>query len=216
MGREKIRRERKMVDKLLVAPCSYEATKFACENFHYAQRIPSSKLVKHGVWEDGKFIGAIVYGDSSNPNMCSPYNLKYTEVCELRRVALTTHKHPVTQILSKSLKLLHKTNPNLKLVISYADKNEDHLGIIYQANNWIFEKETEDRMVLIVINGEKIHPRSVYDRYGTSSLEWIKENIDPYAYGIKKKGKFKYLYPLTKSAKKMFINRSKPYPKKIE
>lgn len=99
---------------------------------------------------------------------------------------------------------------------TYADKNENHLGIIYQANNWIFEKETEDRVVLIVINGEKIHPRSVYDRYNTSSLEWIREHIDPNAYGIKKKGKFKYIYPLTKSAKKMFIGRSKPYPKAIE
>ena len=205
-----------MKKDLLVAPCSYEATKFACENFHYSQTIPRSKLVKYGVWEDERFIGAIVFGDSPSPNMASPYGLKYTEICELRRIALTTHKHPVTQILSKSLKLLHKTNPNLKLVISYADKNENHLGTIYQANNWIFEKETEDRMTLIGINGEKVHPRSAYDRYGTSSLKWIRENIDPNAYPIKKKGKFKYIYPLTKTVKKMFIDRAKPYPKKIQ
>ena len=204
-----------MENELIVAPCSYEATRFACENFHYSQQIPSSKLVKYGVWEDGKFIGVVVFGDSPTPNMASPYDLEYTEICELRRVALTTHKHPVTQILSKSLKLLHKTNPNLKLVISYADKGQDHLGIIYQASNWIFEGET-NKEVELVINGERIHRRSAYDRYGTSSLKWIKENIDSNAYSVKTKGKFKYIYPLTKSAKKMFIDRAKPYPKSIE
>lgn len=154
----------KIQEELLVAPCSYEATKFACENFHYAMKIPSSKLVKHGVWENGKFIGSIVYGDSPTVNMCSPYGLDYSEVCELRRVALTTHIHPVTQILSKSLKLLHKENPNLQLVISYADKSQNHLGIIYQAGSWIYEGETKKEVVEIMINGEKIHRRSAYDR----------------------------------------------------
>jgi len=204
-----------MDNSLIVAPCSYEATKFACENFHYSKKVPSSKLIKYGVWEDGKFIGAIVYGDSPTPNMASPYGLNYTEICELRRVALTTHKHPVTQIISKSLKLLHKTNPNLKLVISYADKNQNHLGIIYQGGNWIYEGETKKEIVGIVIKGERVHRRSVYDRYGTSSLKWIKENIDEEAYPIKSKGKFKYIYPLTKTVKKNYINRAKPYPKNI-
>ncbi len=204
-----------MDDELLVAPCSYEATKFACENFHYSKKVPRSKLVRHGVWENGKFIGVVVYGDSSTVNMCSPYGLEYTEVCELRRVALTTHKHPVTQIISKSLKLLHKTNPNLQLVISYADKSQNHLGVIYQAGSWIYEGETKKEVVEICINGEKVHRRSVYDRYGTSSLKWIKENIDENAYSIKGKGKFKYIFPLTKKSRKLFSDRAKPYPKSI-
>jgi hypothetical protein len=129
-------------------------------------------LVKHGVWENGLFKGVIVYGDSPNFNMGSPYDLDYIEICELRRVALTNHEHPVTQILSKSLKLLHKTNPNLKLVISYADTKEGHLGIIYQAGNWIYEGTIPARYMYIV-NGEKIHSRTMHDRFGKTDLEWI-------------------------------------------
>ena len=148
--------------------------------------------------------------------MCSPYGLDYVEVCELRRVALTKHQNTVTKIVSESLKLLHKNNPKLQIVISYADKNQDHLGIIYQAGNWIYEGETSDGAVAIRINGEKVHTRSVYDRYGTSSLPWVRENIDPNAEFIYEKGKFKYFYPLTKKARKMFSNRAKEYPKIID
>ena len=202
-----------MQKELIVAPCSKSACRFACENFHYARVLPGGKLVKYGVWEDGYFIGAIVYGDSATINMHTPYDLDYTQVCELRRVALTTHEHPVTEIVSKSLKLLHRDNPNLELVISYADKNQNHLGVIYQAGNWIYEGETRDRLTKFKINGDVIHCHSVYDRYGTSSFKWIKENVDKDAIGIKERGKFKYIFPLTKRARKRFCGLHKPYPK---
>lgn len=204
-----------MKESLLIAPVNFEASKFACENFHYSQKIPPSKLVRYGVWENGLFIGVIIYGDSTNFNIGSPYGLDYTEICELERVALTKHKHPVTQIISKSLKLLHKNNPNLQLVVSYADANQNHLGIIYQAGNWIYEGKSPARY-LYVINGEEIHGRTVHDRYGKTDLKWIRENIDASAHTKKIKKKHKYLYPLTKQARKRFTHLAKPYPKSIE
>ena len=202
------------MSELLVDVCSYDAMKFACENFHYSKKVPASKLVRHGVWEDGLFKGAIVYGDSPTFNMGSPYDLDYTEICELRRVALTSHEHQVTEILSKSLKLLRKSNPGLQLVVSYADANVGHLGIIYQAGSWIFEGTVPARY-LHIINGEAVHGRTVYDRYGRSDLGWIRENIDKDAHTIKLKPKFKYIFPLTKKARKLFSNRAKEYPKEV-
>ena len=40
---------------------SYEATKYACVNFHYSKTVPAGKLIKIGVWEHGKFIGVVLY-----------------------------------------------------------------------------------------------------------------------------------------------------------
>ena len=198
----------------MVAPCSLEAAKFACMNFHYAKSMPPGKLVKHGVWENDKFVGAILYGDSPNPNMAKPYNLDYTEICELRRVAIYSHENPVTKIVSKSLKLLHKQNPGLKLVISYADPNHNHLGIIYQAGNWIYEGQIRYRYNYL-INGKVLHGKTVKDKYGACNLEYLRKNVDPGAKHVKTKGKFKYIYPLTKSIRKKFENLHKPYPKEI-
>jgi len=32
--------------------CSYEATKFACTNWHYSRSVPAGKLMKVGVWAE--------------------------------------------------------------------------------------------------------------------------------------------------------------------
>lgn len=58
--------------KLKVAFCSYEAAKYACQNYHYSKTIPASKLVKIGVWENEKFIGAVIFGLGANNNLGKP------------------------------------------------------------------------------------------------------------------------------------------------
>lgn len=128
-----------MQEELLVAPCSLEAAKYACIHYHYICKMAGGKTVKHGVWENGEFIGAIVYGTSATPHSGNPYDLNQYQICELRRVALTNHKNTVSKIVSKSLKLLHKENPGIVLVVSYADPYHNHVGTIYQAMNWIYE-----------------------------------------------------------------------------
>ncbi len=38
--------------------CSHEAAKYAVMRWHYSRRMPKSKLVRIGVWEDEKFVGS--------------------------------------------------------------------------------------------------------------------------------------------------------------
>ena len=134
------------------------------------------------------------------------------EVAELTRVALREHKTPVTQLLAKAMTLLKQTSPGLKLIVSYADINQGHIGIIYQASNWIYEGKTVPAGYFI-INGVRKHGRSVSAFYKTSSLEWLRKNIDPDARIVYDQGKHKYLMPLDKKTRKQIILLSKPYPK---
>ncbi|WP_449441465.1 Mom family adenine methylcarbamoylation protein [Serratia entomophila] len=46
---------------------------------------------------------------------------------------------PVSQILAKAIKFLSAVCPGLRLIVSYADKDQNHHGGIYQATNWIYE-----------------------------------------------------------------------------
>jgi hypothetical protein len=200
--------------ELLVDFCSYDAIKYACQNWHYSKTTPAGKIVKIGVWEDKKFIGCVLFSRGGTLQIGMPYNLNQDQVCELTRIALTNHKHPVTEIISKAIKCLKLNSPNLKLIVSYADSNQNHLGIIYQASNWIYEGHREVTPPSIIINGEKIHARSVNAKYGTASLKWLKENVDPNAKYAKDKGRHKYLYPLNKMLRKKLMKLSKPYPKK--
>ena len=44
--------------------CSYQAAQYACCHWHCSRKIPVGKLVKIGIWEGGKFIGATIFGDA--------------------------------------------------------------------------------------------------------------------------------------------------------
>ena len=68
--------------------CSHEAAKHAVMRWHYRRAMPKAKLVRIGVWEDERFVGAIIYGLGANRHIARPFGLADTEACELVRVAL--------------------------------------------------------------------------------------------------------------------------------
>lgn len=190
----------------------YKAALYACEHWHYSKRLSKAANNYIGVWEEGKFIGCIVFGIGATNNIGRPYNLTNQECIELTRVALANHKTPVTQIIKIALKLLKKKNPGLKLIVSYADSEQDHYGGIYQAGNWIYTGFSQDDN--IVVNGIREHRRTLGSRYGTNSLEWIRKHVDPSAKRVHTQPKFKYLYPLTDDMRLKIEPLRKPYPKK--
>jgi hypothetical protein len=200
--------------QLKVAWATYEATKFACENFHYSKSLPAGKLVKIGAWEDDKFIGVVIFSRGANSKIGSPYGLTQKECCELTRVALTNHKSFVSEILAKAIKFLKEQSPNVQLIVSYADVEQNHYGGIYQATNWIYEGKTEGERYFI-IHGKKTHGKSIHSRYGKGSqrLDWIRKNIDSHAENYTTQGKHKYLMPLNKKMRKKLLALHKPYPK---
>jgi hypothetical protein len=192
--------------------CSHKAAKYAAENYHYSGCLPASPTARIGVWECGEFIGAVTYSKGANNNMGSFINLPPTEACELTRVALRGHKTPVTRILSISRVLLTDRFSRLKAVISYADPNQDHVGTIYQADNWIYTGRTEESR-RPVIDGESIHARSAYEKYGTSSISKLKARLGADRVGVEmRKGKHRYVYPLDDDVRERAESMSEPYP----
>jgi len=192
--------------------CSEQAAKFACENYHYSENIPKGKRVRIGVWEDGDFIGAVLYGAGANTNIGSSFGLDQTEACELTRVALREHEAPVTQILSVSRKLITDQHPGIRVIISYADPDQGHKGTIYQADNWYYLGKTDARPFLVV-NGTTYHPMAAYKNWGTSSASKLKKNYPELNVSTESRpGKYKYAYPLDDEIDHKAQDRAKPYP----
>ena len=176
--------------------CSYEAAKYACLNFHYSKAVPSGKLVKFGVWEDGNWVGSILYGLGATPDLNKLLDVKNTQICELVRVALTKHKIEVTRMIAITIRMLKKSNPGLKAIVSYADTDQGHSGGIYKGGNWYYSKKIVRGH--LSIKGKTYHPRSVYAKYGTQSLKWLRCNIDKNAKYTTTKGKHRFIYFLDK------------------
>jgi len=192
--------------------CEHKAAAYAAERWHYSECLPASPTAKIGVWEDGDFIGAVTYSKGSNGNMASMFSLDATEVCELTRVALNDHDAPVSQVLSISRDLLIERFPKIKIVVSYADPFQDHSGSIYQADNWHYIGKTE-KSRRIIIDGESKHARSMYEKYGTSSANKLRQRLPAKDIGVEhREGKHRYAYPLTEAAKRKLEPMSEPYP----
>ena len=192
--------------------CSHKAACYAVMTWHYSKTMPIGKLVKIGVWEDNSFIGAVLYGRGASPTAHLRYNLHKSEMCELVRVALTTHKAPVSKIVAISFKLLRQSSPRMRLVYSFADPRQGHIGGIYQAGNWIYSGTSAPAKEYFH-EGRWKHPREVtagaFGGNASLTLEQRKKLLTrPTA------PKHRYLYPLDRRMRKQIEKLHKAYPKR--
>lgn len=197
--------------------CSHDAAKHAVLWWHYSRQMPAAKLVRIGVWEHGRFVGVILYGSGANRHLARPFGLKPTEACELVRVALAPDRtYPTSRCLAISLKMLKRQSPGLQLVVSYADTKEGHLGIIYQATNWLYLGASTQPYLRV--RGKIEHPRSLYDRYGKGGqqIAWLRANVDPNAERVQMPPKLKYVYAFHRDLRQRLAEQAKPYPKRVE
>ncbi len=189
------------VTNLRVDWCSYEAAKYAVEHWHYSGSVPAGKLVKVGAWENGEFVGCVVFGRGANNNLGKPFELDQVNICELVRIALAIHKAPVSQITALAIRMLKKQSPNLRLLVSYADPQQGHTGTVYQAMNWIYTGRSQAQSQ-VMHNGKIMHKRTADALFGTikgmskSPILW----------------KHKYLMPLDNAMRKQITSLAKPYP----
>ena len=198
------------VVSIIVAPCTLAAARFAVERWHYSRKLPATGFVRYGVWEEGEFIGAVVFGRGSCMNLLRPFGVDTFEGAELIRVALRVHRAPVTQMLSLAIRHLKKTNPGLRILVSYADTAQGHHGGIYQAGSWFYLGEAETTSLRI--HGDVVHPRSVSSRYGTSSLSWLRRNVDPRVERVHNPVKYRYAFPLDRRMRRQLSRLALPYP----
>jgi hypothetical protein len=182
---------------------SHDAAKYACINWHYSKCLPVGKLVKVGAWEEGKFIGVVIFGRGANNNMLKPFGLEQDNGCELVRIALTKHVTPVSKIMAFAIRFLKKSQAGLQLIVSYADPEQGHHGGIYQACNWIYTGPS-DKAVKVFYKGKWSHKKTVDDA-GVDQTNLPKKVVS---------GKHKYLMPLDKDMSVKIAPLAKPYPKR--
>lgn len=198
-----------------------EAIKFACKNYHYSRTVPVNPIGYNVYNDKDEWCGVILYAVGANKHLGNLYNLPTGGVLELVRIALNGKQEHTSKALSLSIKQLHKDVPQCRLIVSYADMDQNHLGTIYQATNWIYTGESKSDSYFI-INGKKVHRKSIdskmviidgVKKHCPQTLEMVRKFFDPNAEIFRSKGKRKYLYPLDKAMRKQIEQYAKPYPK---
>ena len=185
-----------------VKKINYNDTKPFILNIHYAKRMPSISYA-YGLFLNNDLVGIVSYGSPASPSLCKGIagleNKSF--VIELNRLVLKyNRKNEASMLVGKSLQLL----PKPKIIVSYADTNQNHVGFIYQATNFYFTGTSKPRTDMAGKNGK--HSR---------------HHLGDKTKRIFRSAKHRYVYLVgNKKDKKYFLNNLKypllNYPKKNE
>ena len=183
------------------------ADRFVLEK-HYSHR-SSIFWAGFGLIENGLVTGVAVYGQPSPPIQKNAFKDRDFRLFELSRVVVQSKtKNAASFLVGNSLKMLE---PNPCAVISYADMEQNHCGIIYQATNWIYTGATISHDKTYIVNGVRTHHMTLRDKGITDPTRWAKENNIEM---IKPLPKHRYFQFVGKSYQKKLI-RSKLLYKEI-
>lgn len=145
----------------------HEITRKECEdlilNVHYAKRWPSISYA-YGAFDGDRLLGVVTYGTPPSAPLkkgIAGDELKES-VLELNRLCLYgNEKNLASMLIAKSLNLL----PKNKIIISFADTQQDHKGIVYQASNFTYHGLSAKRTDWKVKGKEHLHGQTIADEF---------------------------------------------------
>lgn len=146
---------------------------------HYS-RNPSIFWAGFGLVDGIKLVGVCVYGQPSPSISSYAFKDRDFRLYELSRLVIQTNiKNAASFLVGRSLKML----PAPCAVVSYADTEYHHCGIVYQATNWIYTGSPTSHEKTFLIDGKRVHSMTLRDQGITATIKYAKENnvemIDP-------------------------------------
>jgi hypothetical protein len=193
---------------LRLAWCSVEACRFAVENWHYSRAMPLGRSARIGAWEDGRFIGCIMFAMGGNNRIGDPFGMDTSDCCELVRVALTHHATPVSRLIAIALRMFKASAPTVRIVVSYADPVQGHHGGIYKAGGWVYLGKTSPSYEYR-LNGKRLQKRA----FTGSNFGRGRSSLPQGAVKVSTPGKHKYAMPMDAGARDMLARIARPYPR---
>lgn len=147
-----------------------------------------------------KMTGAMFFGRLAMANQYKRFSDNIEDVIELRRLCCIddTPFNTESYFIGKALRLLKKDWDG-KIVVSYADKEYNHLGTIYKASN--FEQRNSIKGSKVIMhNGKRYHDKAI--------RTYHKGKLKPFALRLREalengnafykntKGKYTFVYNL--------------------
>lgn len=115
-----------------------------------------------------EIVGIILYGVPASPNVCRGICGREEEknVYELTRLWIDDKvpRNGESFLIGNTIKLL-----NREIIVSYSEPEQGHIGIVYQATNWIYTGLTAKRTNRVKIDGSttKHNRHACEDKEGT-------------------------------------------------
>ena len=176
-------------------------------------------------------IGCIVFGNPIGRSAAASISplVGIGEVLELTRLWVAdvpNCKNVESYVIGQSFQWLRTNYPHIKALLSYADNEAGHTGIIYQSTNWLYQGNSQLGIMpnySVSLTGptegyDWIHSRTVMSRWGSHNVDHLKRVLGKTFWRKVESSKHRYIYILAtgKERKKIIKNlkhKTYPYPK---
>lgn len=186
-----------------------QITRSDCSEFvleiHYAKRWPSISYA-FGLFRHGTLCGVVTYGTpSSAPLRRGVAGDEFkNDVIELNRLCLRDNlKNEASMLVGRSLKLL----PKNKIIVSFSDSQQEHVGFVYQATNFKYCGLSAKRTDWKVRGMEHLHGQTIADEF--------RGRPDRAAAMKEKYGDDFYLAPRPRKHRYIYVTGSRTHKKKV-
>lgn len=177
-------------------------------NIHYAKRWPSISYA-FGLFKNEELVGVVTYGTPCSAPLRRGIagNAYKLDVLELNRLCLKNNeRNEASFLVAKSLKLLKNLIGN-KIIISYADISQGHIGYVYQATNFLYCGLSAKRTDWKIKGKEHLHNQTLVDEF---------RNIPNRAKAVRAKyGDAFYLKERPRKHRYLYIIGSKKFKKRV-
>ena len=201
-------------DKYYIKEIDYNTAENIVVKCHYAHR-KASCIRAFGLFSrtPNRIVGVVIYGMPVNHVLCEEL-CGYEErnnIYELTRLYVDDglEKNLESYLVGNTLKLLDR-----EIIVSYSDLDMNHVGIIYQATNFLYtglsssgHKDYELRE-----GNLRLHNKTLFDKFGNAgNIKQAIENGVPIT--IKERSrKHRYVYFNCKGKRKKEIMEKLKYP----
>jgi len=169
-----------------------------------------------------KLIGTIVFGQPVGRSAAESISklISVYEVFELTRLFIHDGygRNIESFALSKSLDFLRRDFPHIKAIVTYADGEQGHRGIIYQACNFSYQGNSSLALMpnysvsLVGPPHQWIHSRTISSTYGSHNVEYLKKKIGHTFWRKKESSKHRYVFLLGNKTEKKKILKNLKHP----
>ena len=150
---------------LIVKPISAQDANRIIRSLHYSGKIVPNSQLHLGVFLDGKCGGAMSFGPSTDKRRMLGLvsGTLWNEFVELNRMAFADWlpRNGESRCIAYAMRLIKKTYPHLKWVVSFADGTQCGDGTIYRASGFNLIGIKKNTSLLKMPNGEIVSEKTL-------------------------------------------------------
>lgn len=130
----------------------------------------------------GKVIAAATFSSITRNDSAERLGVSPSEMRELVRLCIHPDFHKRnfgSWFLSRAVKDFLNENPDINVLISFADTTVGHTGSVYLAANWTYDGDTKPSYHYTTPYGTNIHKKTVYGQAvaaGMNERQWAEQN----------------------------------------